>query len=106
MLSRAGRPIGRAAVTVTPVTASLAASAEASAASMVEIRWTGPRAPGSWIGIAPAGSGPAEHAGTAYAWVEDADGPISVMAPAAPGNFAIRFVEGWTGPCSPPCRCA
>lgn len=42
-------------------------------------------------------SGPAELVGIAYAWVEDADGPISVMAPAAPGNFAIRFVEGVDG---------
>lgn len=97
VLSRAGRPIGRAAVTVTPVTASLDAAAEAPAASMVEIRWTGPRAPGSWIGIAPAGSGPADHVGGAYAWIEGADSPLSVMAPTAPGTYEIRFVEGVDG---------
>ncbi|MBB5689196.1 Ca-activated chloride channel family protein [Roseomonas alkaliterrae] len=97
VLNRAGRPIGRAAVTVTPVTASLDAAAEAGAGSMVEIRWTGPRAPGSWIGIAPAGSGPAEHLGGAYAWAEGAENPLALMAPIAPGRYEIRFVEGVDG---------
>ena len=97
VLARAGSTIGRAAVNVTPVTATVAAAAEAQAGSQVEIRWTGPRAPGSWIGIAPAGSGPADHVGGAYAWAEGAENPLSIMAPTAPGQYEIRFVEGVDG---------
>ncbi|MBR0661057.1 VWA domain-containing protein [Neoroseomonas oryzicola] len=97
VLARAGRTIGRAAVMVTPVTASVAAAAEAPAGSQVEIRWTGPRAPGSWIGITEAGSDAGAYIGGAYAWVEGAESPLRVTAPAAPGTYEIRFVEGVDG---------
>ena len=73
MLARAARPIGRAPLTVTPVTATLAAPAEVAAGSAIAVQWTGPRAPGSWIGIAPAGSPPADHLSGGYVWVEQAE---------------------------------
>lgn len=95
VLSRAGRVIGRAAVTVTPANATLAAGAEAPAGSPVAVRWTGPRAPGSWIGIAPQGSAPGEH--VTYAWVEGAESPLTLTAPGAVGAYEIRFVEGTDG---------
>ena len=97
VLARAGRPIGRAAVAVAPVTATVAAAAEAPAGSEVEIRWTGPRAPGSWIGIAEPGGEPASHVGTAYAYIEGAESPLRITAPGAPGSYEIRFVEGVDG---------
>lgn len=95
MLARGGRVIGRAAVTVTPANATLAAAPEAMAGSPVEIRWTGPRAPNSWIGIALRGSGPADH--LAFAWVESAENPLVMTAPGAPGDYEIRFIEGADG---------
>ncbi len=97
VLARAGRPIGRAAVAVTPVTATLAAAAEAPAGSQVEIRWTGPRAPGSWIGIAEPSGDAASHVGTAYAYLDAAENPLRITAPGAPGSYEIRFVEGVDG---------
>ena len=97
ILARVGRPIGRAAVTVTPTTATLAAAPEAVAGSQVEIRWTGPRAPSSWIGIAEPGSDAGGHVGNAYAWVEGAESPLRITAPGAPGSYEIRFVEGVDG---------
>lgn len=97
VLARVGRPIGRASVSVTPVTATLAAAAEAPAGSQVEIRWTGPRAPGSWIGIAEPGSEAGGHVGNAYAWIEGAESPLRITAPGAPGDYEIRFVEGVDG---------
>jgi Ca-activated chloride channel family protein len=95
VLARAGRVIGRAAVTVTPADATLAAAAEATAGSPVGIRWTGPRAPGSWIGIAPQGAAPGDH--VTYAWVEGAESPLTLTAPGAAGAYEIRFVEGVDG---------
>jgi Ca-activated chloride channel family protein len=95
VLARAGRVIGRAAVTVTPADATLAAAAEAPAGSPVEVRWTGPRAPNSWIGIAPAGSAPGEH--MTWVYVEGAESPLTLTAPGTVGDYEIRFVEGMDG---------
>ena len=94
ILARANRPIGRAPLTVTPVTATLAAAAQAPAGSQVAIEWTGPRAPGSWIGIVPAGAAPGTYIIGAFVYVEDAASPLNLTAPAAPGPYEIRFVEG------------
>jgi Ca-activated chloride channel family protein len=94
ILARAARPIARAPLTVTPVTATLAAPAEVAAGSALTVQWTGPRAPGSWIGIAPAGSPPADHLSGGYVWVEQAENPLTLTAPAAPGAYEIRFIEG------------
>ncbi|WP_198373593.1 hypothetical protein, partial [Roseomonas rosulenta] len=96
-LARAGRPIGRAPITVTPVSATLAAPAEAPAGSPVAVQWTGPRAPGSWIGIVPAGAPPAEYVSGGFVYVEDAANPVSLTAPGVPGAYEIRFIEGIDG---------
>jgi Ca-activated chloride channel family protein len=97
MLARAGRPIGRAAVTVTPATVTLAAAPEAVAGSPLEIRWTGPRAPGSWLGIVPRGTAAADYLAGGWQGAEDAESPLTLTAPAAPGEYEIRFVEGADG---------
>ncbi|BDG70406.1 VWA domain-containing protein [Roseomonas fluvialis] len=97
VLARAARPIGRASITVTPVTATLAAPAEAAAGSPVAVQWTGPRAPGSWIGIVPAGAPPAQYIAGGFVYVEDAATPLTLTAPAAAGAYEIRFVEGIDG---------
>lgn len=97
VLARVGRTIGRAAVTVTPVTARLAAAPEAPAGSAVEVTWTGPRAPGSWIGIVPRGAAASDYLSGGYANVEDAQSPLPLTAPAATGAYEIRFVEGVDG---------
>ena len=97
VLARAGRPIGRAPITVTPVSATLAAPAEAPAGSPVAVQWTGPRAPGSWIGIVPAGAPPAEYVSGGFLYVEDAANPLSLTAPGTTGPHEIRFVEGIDG---------
>jgi Ca-activated chloride channel family protein len=97
ILARAGRPIGRAPLTVTPVSATLDAPAGAMAGGNVVVQWTGPRAPGSWIGIVPADAPPGAFINGGFAYLEDAASPLSLTAPAAPGAFEIRFVEGVDG---------
>ncbi|WPB83944.1 vWA domain-containing protein [Sediminicoccus rosea] len=97
ILARAARPIGRAPLTVTPVTATLEAAADAPAGSEVLVRWTGPRAPGSWVGIVPAGAAPGAYVSGGFVYVEDAANPLPLTAPAAPGAYEIRFVEGVDG---------
>lgn len=94
ILARAARPIGRAAITVTAVTATLAAPAEAVAGSAIEVRWTGPRAPGSWIGIVPSGTPASAYLSGGFIYIEDATSPLALRAPAAPGAYEIRFIEG------------
>lgn len=97
MLARADRVIGRAPLTITPATATLEAAAQASAGSPVSVQWTGPRAPASWIGIALAGSPPSEYVSGGYTFVEEAANPLILTAPAAPGAYEIRFIEGVDG---------
>jgi Ca-activated chloride channel family protein len=97
VLARAGRPIARAALTVTPVTATLDATAEITAGGLVSVQWTGPNAPASWIGIVPVGAAPGEYINGAFVYVEEAATPLSLTAPATPGRYEIRFVEGVDG---------
>lgn len=97
VLARAARPIGRAPLTVTPVTATLDAVAEAPAGSRVTVQWTGPRAPGSWVGIVPAGAAPGAYVSGGFVYVEEAASPLPLTAPALPGAYEIRFVEGVDG---------
>jgi Ca-activated chloride channel family protein len=97
MLARAARPIGRAPLTVTPVSATLDAAAEVPAGSPVAVTWTGPRAPGSWIGLVPEGAPPAAYVSGGYVYAEDAASPLTLTAPAVPGAYEIRFVEGVDG---------
>jgi Ca-activated chloride channel family protein len=97
LLARAGRPIARAALTVTPVTATLDATAEITAGGLVSVQWTGPKAPASWIGIVPVGAAPGDYINGAFVYVEDAATPLSLTAPATPGRYEIRFVEGVDG---------
>jgi len=94
ILARANRPIGRAPLTVTAVTATVDAVAEAPAGSQVEVRWTGPRAPSSWIGVVPAGAAPGNYMVGGYKYVEDAASPVNLTVPGNPGPYEIRFVEG------------
>lgn len=97
VLARAGRPIARAALTVTPVTATLDAPAEIAGGGLVSVQWTGPKAPASWIGIVPVGAAPGDYINGAFVYVEDAATPLSLTAPATPGRYEIRFVEGVDG---------
>jgi len=97
VLARAGRPIARAALTVTPVTATIDATAEITAGGLVSVQWTGPNAPASWIGIVPVGAAPGEYINGAFVYVEEAATPLSLTAPATPGRYEIRFVEGVDG---------
>lgn len=77
--------------TVTPARASVDAT------TTVEVTWTGPRAPGSWIGVVPAGAPPGEYVSGGFVYVEDAANPLSLTAPGVPGAYEIRFVEGIDG---------
>ncbi len=97
VLARAGRPIARAALTVTPVTSTLEAPTETISASPVSVQWTGPKAPRSWIGIVPFGAAPGDYINGAFAYVDEAANPLLLTAPATPGRYEIRFVEGVDG---------
>ncbi len=97
VLARAGRPIARAALTVTPATATLDAPAEVGGGSVVSVDWTGPKAPRSWIGIVAAGAAPGDYINGAFAYIEDAASPLQLTAPGTPGRYEIRLVEGVDG---------
>jgi Ca-activated chloride channel family protein len=94
VLARAGRPIGRADLTVLPVTATLDAAPDVTAGSLISVRWTGPRAPASWIGIVPAGAAPGDYINGGFAYVEEAASPLQLTTPATPGRYELRFIEG------------
>jgi Ca-activated chloride channel family protein len=76
-----------------PAPASLNAPASASAASAVDVGFTGPADEGDFIGLFVAGS--ADSAGELrYGWVRDAaDASVRVETPAAAGAYELRYVS-------------
>jgi Ca-activated chloride channel family protein len=75
-------------------TAELTAPARVAAGERFEIDWRGPDGPDDYLSLAAAGS-----AGDAYLeWAPTGDGrPTVLSAPAEPGVYELRYVDGATG---------
>jgi len=85
-VTQATRPI-----TVTSVAVTLEAAATAAAGAPVEIAWTGPNGSGDYLTFAPVGSPEGTYLDYEYT---TAGSPVTVNAPAEPGNYEIRYVAG------------
>ena len=90
ILDRGRTILARRALTVRPVTASLAAADEADSGSTLEVTWTGPNNERDYIAIAtPDQPGSAQKS---YAYTSDGS-PATLNVPDAPGPYEIRYIQ-------------
>ena len=83
--------LGRAPLTVSAVTASIAGPDEVQAGAEFEVRWSGPGHAADYVAVAPAGS----EAGTYETWSAVSRGnPLTVRAPLAEGAYELRYSTG------------
>ncbi|MHA1524593.1 MAG: vWA domain-containing protein [Alphaproteobacteria bacterium] len=85
----ARRVLGRAAITVTPTPATLAASETIGIGAPVQVAWTGPNNPGDYITIVRPEAKPRIYGNYAYT---KPGSPVSVAAPDKPGTYEIRYI--------------
>jgi hypothetical protein len=83
--------IGRAALHVGGVTASLTAPASVAAGSVIPVEWTGPNGPQDYISIDPAGAPDRTYG--AYAYTSTGT-PVSIRAPDEAGDYLLRYHTG------------
>lgn len=88
-----GRVVGTGRVEIVAATATLSAPAAASVGARVDVRWTGPNGEGDAIVVASPDAGPALILPRASAPVAAGD-PASLLLPASPGAYEIRYVTG------------
>lgn len=88
---RGTKVLAKSPITVNAVATEVEASGPVNAADWIEVKWTGPAAPGDFISVARAGQ-PAGAALSRIA-VKDAN-PVKVRAPSEPGEFEVRYVLG------------
>lgn len=80
-------------VTVAEAQVKLEAPAEVEAGSELQVVAEGPMAGANWVGFALVGDGDGAYVGGAWNSAENiADGRITVMAPAEPGQYELRYV--------------
>jgi Ca-activated chloride channel homolog len=80
--------IARAPITITEVTATLAAPASAASASTLAVGWTGPGGDRDLITIARPDDGDRQH--ETYAYVREGD-PVQIRVPTLPGDYEVRY---------------
>lgn len=86
--------LASAALTVTPVTASLSAPPTAPARDVVEVGWEGPGNGTDYVTLVPSGS--AASVSGNYAYVTR--GPtLRIATPEVPGDYDLRYVTGGQG---------
>ncbi|MBK1835313.1 vWA domain-containing protein [Roseibacillus ishigakijimensis] len=86
------KTLGRAALQLTPVEASLEAPETAVAGAAVSITWTGPAYPGDFLTIVSADT--EEGAYAKYAYAKKGENTVEVLAPITPGPCEIRYLLG------------
>lgn len=86
--------LGRLAIKVTPVEATLEGPAEAVAGSAVSVGWTGPNNPGDYVTVVPKAAPDREYAH--YAATRQGS-PVSLRVPMDEGEGEIRYVSGQRG---------
>jgi Ca-activated chloride channel family protein len=90
VLNQSRTVIARAAVTLTPVEATLEGPESATTGSEITVSWTGPAYNGDYLAIAEAGS--ADSAYITYATVRAGDPSAEIRVPDAAGSYEIRYV--------------
>ena len=78
-------------VTVTAVTASVAAPAEVGAGADFAVDWRGPDNASDYVTIVPADAGEGEYLSWAYT---SRGNPAGLTAPGEPGDYEVRYVMG------------
>ncbi|HVS66034.1 MAG TPA: VWA domain-containing protein [Thermoanaerobaculia bacterium] len=90
-----GYPVlARAAVRVTPASATLEAPATAEMGGTLAVTWSGPDNPRDFISIDPEDAGDSEYG--AYAYTSKGS-PVELPAPSEPGTFVVRYHLGVSG---------
>lgn len=87
------RTLGRMAITVTGVGATVSMPASVPAGSAIDISWEGPDNPMDFITIVPAGAAAKQY--DAYAYTSRGN-PAKLTAPEAPGDYEVRYLTGQT----------
>ncbi len=88
---RSSTILGRAPVTVAPITATLDAAAEATLGTQLAIKWTGPNNAGDFITIVKKSAADGQYANYTYT---KPGSPITVLVPIEPGDAEIRYMTG------------
>ncbi|MDQ8190654.1 vWA domain-containing protein [Roseibacillus persicicus] len=86
------KTLGRRPIELTAVTATVSAATEATAASQVEITWTGPAYPGDFITIVSKDS--EEKTWAKYAYVKPGESVVKVAGLPTAGPCEIRYLLG------------
>ncbi len=81
--------LARTSVTLTPVSANVAAPSSVTAGAKFNVTWEGPNYQGDYISIAPAGSKDRTHKGYNYT---SRGNPAELKAPAQPGDYEVRYI--------------
>jgi hypothetical protein len=74
--------------------ATVSAPAEVEVGAEFEATWTGPAGQGDFISVDPAGAPEREYGAYVYA---SQGSPVSLRAPGAPGDYAVRYHSGGSG---------
>ena len=83
--------IGRAAIKITPVQATIQAPNEADVASAIEVKWQGPAYPSDYLAMAR----PDQDAGGYLNYTYTKEGsPLKLQAPSEPGKYEVRYILG------------
>ena len=83
--------LGRAHVTVTPITATLEATDKATLGTLLSVKWTGPNNQGDYITIVPKDMPDGKFDNYTYT----AKGsPLEVLVPILPGETELRYMTG------------
>ncbi|MEQ8654132.1 MAG: VWA domain-containing protein [Kiloniellales bacterium] len=86
-----GQTLGRRAITLTPIEASVEAPFEVAAGARFEVTWTGPGYNDDYLTIVEAGAPEGSHGDYRYA----RDGsPATLAAPDGLGSYEVRYVVG------------
>lgn len=91
VLGRGTKVLAKSTITVNPVATGVEVSGPVNAADWIDVKWTGPAAPGDFISVARTGQ-PAGAVLSRVA-VKDAN-PVKVRAPSEPGDYEVRYVLG------------
>jgi von Willebrand factor type A domain-containing protein len=77
-------------VTVSALSASLAAPAQVAAGARLEVKWQGPGNPRDYLTVVKAGA--AERTWGRYEYVSKGN-PVALIAPDAPGDYEVRYLS-------------
>ena len=90
ILGQGHKLLAKAAITITPVNATIEAPATAKAGQPIPVKWTGPGYEDDYISIAKPDHRPSKYLTYQYA----RQNPIKLEAPKKPGTYEVRYIMG------------